>query len=266
MNGREGQFVLINGQHQPTIQLQGPERWRIWNACSARYLNLNLGGHSFSLVGTDGGLIVQAQELQEILLAPAERIELIVQPSPQGGQVALTAAIYDRNKMGSVAAESSLTLAQISLASGTPVALPQPLRSIPELGPSTADKRVVFSEDMRMANGQHQMDFMVNGKAFDMQRVDLTSKLGEVELWELVNDSHMDHPFHIHGCQFQVIEHELNGVKTPAPMRAWKDTVNLRPREIVRVKMAQPFKGLRMFHCHILEHEDQGMMGILQVV
>jgi suppressor of ftsI len=119
---------------------------------------------------------------------------------------------------------------------------------------------------MRMANGQHQMDFMVNGKAFDMQRVDLTSKLGEVELWELVNDSHMDHPFHIHGCQFQVIEHELNGVKTPAPMRAWKDTVNLRPRETVRVKMAQPFKGLRMFHCHILEHEDQGMMGILQVV
>jgi len=125
---------------------------------------------------------------------------------------------------------------------------------------------VVFSENMRMDNGQHQMDFLVNGKSFDMQRVDLTSKLGEVELWELVNDSHMDHPFHIHGCQFQIIEHELNGVKTPAPYRAWKDTINLRPRETIRIKMTQPFKGLRMFHCHILEHENQGMMGMLEVI
>ena len=57
MNGREGQFVLINGQHQPTLELQGPERWRLWNACSARYLRLNLGGHGFSLVGSDGGLL-----------------------------------------------------------------------------------------------------------------------------------------------------------------------------------------------------------------
>jgi bilirubin oxidase len=266
MNGREGQFVLINGQHQPTIQLHGPERWRIWNACSARYLNLSLAGYKVSLVGTDGGLIEQAQELQEILLAPAERIELIVQPRAQGGQVALTAEVYDRNKMGSVAAESVITLAHVKLASGTPAKLPALLRSIPALGPSKADKRVVFSENMRMDNGQHQMDFLVNGKAFDMQRVDLTSKLGEVELWELVNDSHMDHPFHIHGCQFQVIEHELNGVKTPAAYRAWKDTVNLRPRETIRVKMAQPFKGLRMFHCHILEHENQGMMGMLEVL
>ena len=266
MNGREGQFVLINGQHQPQIQLQGPERWRLWNACSARYLKLNLGGQRFSLVGTDGGLIEQPHELREILLAPAERIELIVQPSGQGGQVALSAEVYDRNKMGAVAAASTVTLAHVSLASGKPTKLPEQLRAIPELGPATAHKRVTFSENMRMDNGQHQMDFLVNGKAFDMQRVDLTSKLGEVELWELVNDSHMDHPFHIHGCQFQVIEHELNGQKTPAPYRAWKDSINLRPKETIRVKMAQPFKGLRMFHCHILEHEDQGMMGMLQVV
>ncbi|MDO9321599.1 MAG: multicopper oxidase family protein, partial [Pseudomonas sp.] len=189
MNGREGQFVLINGQHQPNIQLNGPERWRIWNACSARYLKLNLGGQSFSLVGTDGGLIEQPQTLSEILLAPAERIELIVQPSAQGGQVALTAAIYDRNKMGNVATESVISLAQISLASGQAAKLPARLRSIADLGPASAQQRVVFSETMRMDNGQHQMDFLVNGKAFDMQRVDLTSKLGEVELWEINNDS-----------------------------------------------------------------------------
>lgn len=266
MNGREGQFVLINGQHQPTLELRGPERWRLWNACSARYLKLNLGGHSFSLVGSDGGLLEQPQAMTEILLAPAERIEIIVQPGSERRQFALTAEIYDRNKMGMVAAEQVITLAHVSLPAGQPVSLPAKLREIADLGPTSAHKRVVFSETMRMDNGQHRMDFLVNGKSFDMQRVDLTSKLGEVELWELVNDSHMDHPFHIHGCQFQVIEHELNGVKTPAPYRAWKDTINLRPRETIRIKMAQPFKGLRMFHCHILEHENQGMMGILEVI
>ena len=266
MNGREGQFVLINGQHQPTLELHGAERWRLWNAFNARYLRLNLGGHSFSLVGSDGGLLEQPQTMTEILLAPAERIEIIVQPGSEKRQFALTAEIYERHKMGKVAAERVITLAQVSLAAGQPVNLPNKLREIVDLGPATAQKRVVFSENMRMSNGQHQMDFLVNDQRFDMQRVDLSSQLGEVEEWELVNDSHMDHPFHIHGCQFQVLEYELDGVKTPAPYRAWKDTINLRPRQTIRVKMAQPFKGLRMFHCHILEHENQGMMGMLEVI
>ncbi len=266
MNGREGQFVLVNGQHQPTIELKSTERWRIWNACSARYLKLDLGGHAFSLVGTDGGLIEQPQTLQEILLAPAERIEIIVQPVAQQKIVALTALTYDRQKMGTVAPEQALTLAQVTIAKGQPAGLPQTLRAISPLGKSSADKRVVFSENMRMENGQHQMDFLVNGKAFDMHRVDMRSQLGALELWEVYNDSHMDHPFHIHGTQFQIVEFELDGKVTPTAFLAWKDTVNLRPRETVRVKMVQSFKGLRMFHCHILEHENQGMMATLEVV
>lgn len=266
MNGREGQFVLINGQHQPRIEVAGTERWRIWNACSARYLKLRLGGQPFRLVGTDGGLLEQTQILDEILLAPAERIELVIQPGALAQHRALTAEIYDREKMGDVAPERTLTLAQVIIGAGTPVKLPAQLRAISPLGESAADKRVVFSETMRMHNGQHQMDFLVNGKAFDMQRIDLTSQLGAVELWEIRNDSHMDHPFHIHGCQFQVVEHELAGQIIPEPYLAWKDTINLRPQEIVRIKMVQPFKGLRMFHCHILEHENQGMMATLSVV
>ena len=266
MNGREGQFVLINGQQQPHIEVDGSERWRIWNASSARYLKLRLGGHNFSLVGTDGGLLEKAQSLDEILLAPAERIELVIQPGKQRQSLALTAEIYDREKMGAVAPERTLTLASISLGAGTAAELPEQLRAIPRLGVPSANKRVVFSETMSMDNGQHRMEFLVNGKSFDMQRVDLTSQLGAIELWEVSNDSHMDHPFHIHGCQFQVVEHELAGQVTAAPFLAWKDTVNLRPRETVRIKMAQPFKGLRMFHCHILEHENQSMMATLEVV
>ncbi len=72
----------------------------------------------------------------------------------------------------------------------------------------------------------------------------------------------MDHPFHVHGTQFQVIGTELNNVRTAAPYRVWKDTVNVRSGETVRIKIRQDFPGLRMVHCHILEHEVQGMMAI----
>ena len=76
----------------------------------------------------------------------------------------------------------------------------------------------------------------------------------------------MDHPFHIHGGQFQIAEREIGGKITPNPVLAWKDTVNTSSKDTVRVKMRQASAGLRMYHCHILEHEDAGMMGMLNVV
>jgi suppressor of ftsI len=119
---------------------------------------------------------------------------------------------------------------------------------------------------MSMAGGVHSMKFLVNGKNFDMMRVDFTTKINEVELWEIVNESDMDHPFHIHGTQFQVIEREVEGKITKAAYRAWRDMANLKSGETVRLKMLQRHKGLRMFHCHILEHENAGMMGQVKVI
>ena len=110
------------------------------------------------------------------------------------------------------------------------------------------------------------MDFLIDGKSFDMARVDLTSNVGDVELWEIYNGSDMDHPLHIHGTQFQVVEREKLGNKTAAPFLAWKDTVNITSKETVRIKLRYATPGLRMYHCHILEHEDNGMMGTLNVV
>jgi len=110
------------------------------------------------------------------------------------------------------------------------------------------------------------MKFLINGKTFDLGRVDLVGRRGEVELWEIDNQSDMDHPFHLHGTQFQVVEREQNGVSVNEPYLAWRDTVNVRPREKVRFKTVQQSEGIRMFHCHILEHEDLGMMGQLQVI
>jgi FtsP/CotA-like multicopper oxidase with cupredoxin domain len=134
----------------------------------------------------------------------------------------------------------------------------------------------VFSEAMDMAAMQRPgasthgipagMTFMVNGAIFDPSRVSLTSRRGEVELWSIENRTDMDHPFHLHGTQFQVIEREWGAVKTPEPYRAWRDTVNVQPGETVRIATVQEMGGNRMFHCHILEHEDLGMMGTLKVI
>jgi len=263
MNGREGQFVLVNGQYQPVISVNGIERWRIWNASSARYLNLSLSGRKFTLVGTDGGLLEKpVRDLQKLLLGPAERVEIIVDASGQEGAVNLLAEPYTRGKMGRVAAEQTINIAAVNLLAGQSVAIPDVLRKIDDLGEVKATKKIVFSEVMSMANGQHSMAFLINGKSFDMDRVDFISRIHDVELWEIINDSDMDHPFHVHGTQFQVIGTELNNVRTAAPYRVWKDTVNVRSGETVRIKIRQDFPGLRMVHCHILEHEVQGMMAI----
>lgn len=263
MNGREGQFVLINGQLQPTIELNGTQHWRIWNATSARYLALTLSGHKFTLVGTDGGLLQKpVRDMQKILLAPAERIEIVVDPLGENRKIALLAEPYNRGKMGNAAPETTITLASVALnASGSTYTVPEHLRKIDELGQAKAVKKLVFTETMSMAHGQHSMAFLINGKVFDMERIDFVSRLHDVELWEITNKSDMDHPFHIHGTQFQVVDTQWNNTTAPAPYLAWKDTVNVRSGETVRIKVRQDFSGLRMLHCHILEHEVQGMMA-----
>lgn len=110
------------------------------------------------------------------------------------------------------------------------------------------------------ANGM-EMAFMINGASFDMKRVDFVSKVGQVELWEVQNPADMDHPFHVHGTQFQVIERERGGNVSKPLYKAWRDTVNVARGETVRVALRQDMPGPRMYHCHILEHEQLGMMG-----
>lgn len=264
MNGREGQFVLVNGQREPVVTIAGRQRLRIWNACSARYLRLAIPGQKLTLVATDGGLLEKPVLKNEILLVPGQRIEIIVGDG-KATSTQLKALAYDREKMGNVAPEEDRVLAQLNFTSGATPAIPTQLRKIADFGRATSLKKVEFSETMSMDNGVHSMAFLVNGKSFDMNRVDLTSKVGEVEVWEIFNNSHMDHPFHIHGTQFIVLDSKLDGKRRNAPYRALHDTINLRPYETVRIKTVQHDKGLRMFHCHILEHEGQGMMAQLLV-
>jgi len=284
MNGREGQFVLVNGASRPRIDVSGAERWRVWNACSARYLRLTFGdAHTFDQIGTDGGLLTSPRRgLTELLLAPAERAELVVRGGAQPQALSLVAAQYDRRKMtmmsgGFVPPDADRVLADVRFTSASDSRMvPQRLRTIEPLGPASAQRSVVFGEAMDMhamresgapADGMPRgMKFMVNGEVFDPARITLTSRRGEVEHWTIENRTDMDHPFHLHGAQFQVISREAHGMRITEPFLAWRDIVNVRPAEVVRIAVVQRDAGERMFHCHILEHESLGMMGTLQVV
>lgn len=274
LNGREGEFVLINGQFKPKIKLATNERIRIYNATAARYLNLRIQGAKFILVGTDGGLIEKAIYKEELFLSPASRVEVLID-APKDGEFRLESAYYDRDKMMVKEEPNTLFLADISLKKEK-LELPKNLKIFKPLEEPKEFKEIIMSEDpmqMHGMMGKNESElkialasmFLINGKSYNLKRIDLSSKLGVVEDWIVINKSHMDHPFHIHGTQFELISSKLNGKVQKAEFRALRDTINVRPNEELRLRMKQDFKGLRMYHCHILEHEDLGMMGNLEV-
>ncbi|SET01542.1 multicopper oxidase family protein [Thorsellia anophelis] len=261
MNGREGQFALINGQWQPEVTLSGTERWRLWNGNSARYLNFDFPEDSVEvfLVATDGGLIEKPIKLSSLLLTPGERAEIVIS-SKDLKPFNLISKAYDRDKMGPVAKEEDIILASVRVVDGKKIDLPSNLAKLTALGEPVVTRQLIYTEEMM------PMRFLINGKSHDMNRIDFTAKKGDVELWEVTNNSHMDHNFHLHGPQFQVVEFERNGVITKPDYLLYKDTINIRPGETLRILTQQNHLGIRMYHCHVLEHEDAGMMGQLEVL
>ncbi len=106
------------------------------------------------------------------------------------------------------------------------------------------------------------MVFLINGKAYEHHRVDTRVRLGDTEDWLVRNTGVMDHPFHIHTNPFQVISRDGR----PEPYRAWKDVVLVRPGESVRLRTRfRNFPGRTVYHCHVLDHEELGMMGVLEI-
>jgi FtsP/CotA-like multicopper oxidase with cupredoxin domain len=267
MNGRVGDHVLVNGQKNPVLSVPPGtrRRFRLFNATNARFLRLAFGDVPMTIVGSDGGLLeAPAPVVRDVLLAPAERLEVVV-AFENPGTVSLRTLDYDRGWMGGGQPRSGgLTLMRVAVTGrriDAPPPLPVTLRQIADLGPPLVKRRFVFGETMSSG----EMGFMINGASFDMTRIDIVSQAGQVELWEVANPTDMDHPFHVHGVQFQVVESERGGKVSSPPYRAWKDTVNVARDETVRLLLRQDSPGLRMYHCHILEHEQLGMMGIVDV-
>jgi bilirubin oxidase len=256
--------ILVNGQRVPvhTMTSGATERWRIINATADRYMRVGLDGHRFAVVGTDGGLLGQPMPgLTEWLLAPAQRVEIVVTiAARQSTRYALRDLGYSGGMSGGAGGEL-MTVETGRTPAQAPVALPAVLRPVADLGLASARQRVVLS-----GAGMGMMGaFLINGKSFDMNRVDLETEVGRVELWDLVNTTFMDHPIHIHGTQFQVVARTVGGLVAPVTYPAWLDTVNVPAGETITIKTRQTLPGKRMFHCHILPHEDAGMMAVLDV-
>ena len=259
-NGRECAHVFVNGELNPTMSIRAGEiqRWRIINASAARVYRLAIPGQTFLHVGNDGGLFEHPQEVKEILIANSERVEILVRGTGKPGSVTVLQNLpYDRYSTHTRPTEWDRVhdLLKIQYTGDKPMkapVIPAKLRAIPSIDTTLAVRTRVF------ALGQG----FINGKLHDMNRVDETGKLGDVEIWQVENIVGMDHPFHLHGFQFQVIDRD--GV--PEPFRSWKDTVNVPKHSVVRfIVRFSDFAGKWMYHCHILDHEDHGMMGVFEL-
>jgi FtsP/CotA-like multicopper oxidase with cupredoxin domain len=259
-NGREGNVLLVNGQVMPTISIHPGElqRWRIVNASAARVYRLSLSGQRLLQVGTDGGLVEHPVGRSEVMVANSERVEVLVRaPAAAGDTAVLLDLPYDRYMPQTRPADwkQSRPLLTLRTTDGPAVAppdLPAVLRRIP--APDTT--RVAVRRVIVMSQG------LIDGKQMDMHRIDTRSRLGATEIWTIQNVVGMDHPFHLHGFHFQILDRDDG----PELLRGWKDTGNVPKHSSMRILVHfDDYPGRWMYHCHILDHEDQGMMGILEV-
>jgi FtsP/CotA-like multicopper oxidase with cupredoxin domain len=258
-DGREGETLLINGIEKPELNMASGQyaRWRLINASSARYFLFHLSGRSFNLIGTDGGLIERQVRMTEVLMSPGERMDIVVGPFKEGEKLYIQSLPYNRG----TGEGELLHLATVSVgaAENSSADLPGIMRSI---GP-IATQGVPVNRTIKLhgkRSWKNGVDFTINDQ---MHLHDKPVKVGHLQVWEITNPSMLDHPFHLHGFFFQVLQ--VNGV---APsFIAWKDTFSV-PRE-GRIKIAwlpDNRPGKWMYHCHILEHAAAGMMAHFEIV
>jgi FtsP/CotA-like multicopper oxidase with cupredoxin domain len=268
MQGREGNLLLVNGAMQPSfrVPLGSLARLRILNASPSRHYRLRLEDHPFHVIATDGGSIPAPVEMDELLVAPGERIEALIVARGEPGAYRLWNLPYDRGGMGmrgSFLTAQGIPLATLEYepADGPPIPLPSRLIPVEPL-PNPVNPLRRFQLGGAPGGGMMGgMSFTINGRAFDPARVDTRVRLGDVEDWEILNPSTMDHPFHLHTNAFQ----PLSPGGDPVP--AWKDVLQVPARSSRRLRVRfDDFPGRAFYHCHILDHEDLGMMGVIEMV
>ncbi len=276
MVGRQGNVILANGWAHPIagVARGGLHRFRFINAANARYFRLALPGHRLIQIGTDGGFLPAPREVDELLLVPGERADVLVVAGGEANEtMEWTSLRYDRGH-GTGDLPDAIVF-QMKHGSDAPIATPatpSAFAPIAELPAATLQREIKLEESMAMGGGDHGAGhgssttdmapvFSINGEVFP-DVTPLAATLETVEEWSIVNTTEMDHPFHLHGFRFQVVS-----VDGAAPgVVAWRDSINIPAEKTVKFRVRlEDNPGTWMFHCHILEHADRGMMGELEV-
>jgi suppressor of ftsI len=250
---------FVNGQLQPVISIKPGEtqRWRIANASSDDFFLLSLEGHQFHVIAKDGNPYKRVVTVDEILLAPAERVEVLVQASTTSGTHQLKTLPWGIDDQ--MQPEALLATLDITGDVLEPQPLPTELIPFEDLSKLPVDRyrTTVFEQP------GPPLFLAIDGKHFDPNRIDQTVKLGALEEWTVKNTGNLRHPFHIHINDFQIVA--ING--QPVEANGLNDTVNLPPESEVTIRMRfADFDGKFVYHCHILSHEDYGMMATVEVV
>lgn len=278
-DGFEGDTLVINGALAPAMQTvpTGLVRLRILNACNAYFLRLSMETGPITVIASDGGFLSAPVETDDILMSPGERYEILVDMATyaqnglnvvlDGNNVGLLSSILGTNQP-----ERALTLMQ-SDAKGFSGSMPTRLANLEPADASGASKTRSFSLEMETGADLDALaavwgnfcgdagSMAINGQPMRMDRIDERVTKGDTEIWRVQVDD-MLHPFHIHGCSFRILKQ--NGSTPPAYARGWKDMVHVQngwSEVLVRFDHEAPESAPYMYHCHILEHEDCGMMG-----
>ncbi|MBG9453759.1 multicopper oxidase [Lysinibacillus sphaericus] len=255
-DGTIGDTLLINGTVNPKLTV-GKEkvRLRLLNGSNARNYTFKLNtGDSFQQIATDGGFVNKPISMNELSLTPGERAEIIVDFSTYN--VSTDIALMN---------EEDTKLLSFNIVDKKSETSSDSLKNLNNYVITDEELKLPVSKKLELF-GMGKM-VTINNKQFDMNRIDFTQKQGETEIWEIYNKPDMmggmTHPFHIHGTQFKILS--IDGKEPPTNEYGWKDTVAIDAGETVRLAVKFNNKGIYMFHCHILEHEENGMMGQVKV-
>jgi len=231
--------------------------WRLANISADIWYRVNFDGGPMHVIAEDANPVGEVWSADKLLLPPGKRFDVLVR-GPEAGSYAVKTLPYSTGHEGDTYPERTLAVVESAGDPIEPSMLPTSLGPMPNLAddPIAHHRKFVFSES---ANGDQ---FFINGKQFNHHRVDVHAELGTTEEWTIRNVSGEQHPFHLHIDDFQVIS--ING--KPYEARSLQDTqvLPVHGEVVIRPRFTQ-FTGKFVYHCHILGHEDNGMMGVIDV-
>lgn len=273
--GARGETIIVNGTIAPFAKVPpGLVRLRLLNAANAQNFELRFSDkRTFYVIASDGGFLSEPVAVTQLTISPAERFEVLVDFT-DGNLVALeTGPDEEMGVFGRVAPDGSADYVAIMRFEPTAITpfvnkLPTRLVEPDSVSPASAVQRRQFILNSglcasRQESGEHAnlpLLIGINGKPYDIGRIDLETKLGTREVWEIVSMG-MAHPFHVHGALFRVLS--IEGAPPAAHLRGWKDTILVEDKAELLVAFNRPATREHpfMYHCHILEHEEAGLMA-----